>query len=50
MTMADRIGVMSVGVLIQLGTPRDILRAAEEAPMSLAGSARLPSIPFRQSS
>ena len=36
MTMADRIGVMSEGALVQLGTPREIYERPEQQPTSRA--------------
>src|SRR5260370_29576446 len=42
MTMADRIGVMNEGVLIQLGTPREIYERPNSA--YVAGRLRTPGI------
>ena len=39
MTMADRIGILADGVLVQIGTPRDDLHASRPICMSPRGSA-----------
>ncbi len=47
MTLADRIGVLAEGALVQIGTPRDDLRNAGQCRTWPAGSARPRSISCR---